>query len=45
MDASFCVAKKAASFLPNKRLQNSEDLKIKAQTSFFTSPISQIFWE
>ena len=25
MDASFCVAKKAASVFPKKRLQNSED--------------------
>ena len=27
MDASFCVAKKAASVLPNKRLQISEDFR------------------
>ena len=27
MNASFCVAKEAASVLPNKRLQNSEDFR------------------
>ena len=27
MDASFCVAKEAASVLPNKRLQNSDDFR------------------
>ena len=27
MDASFCVAKEAASVLPNKKLQNSEDFR------------------
>ena len=27
MDTSFCVAKEAASVLPNKRLQNSEDFR------------------
>ena len=27
MDVSFCIAKEAASVLPNKRLQNSEDFR------------------
>ena len=27
MNASFCVAKVAASVLPNKRLQNSDDFR------------------
>ena len=27
MDTSFCVAKEAASVLPNKKLQNSEDFR------------------
>ena len=28
MDASFCVAKEAASVLPNKKLQDSEGFRI-----------------
>ena len=44
MDASFCVAKKAASVFPKKRLQNSEDFW-KTKTLFFTFPTSQIFEE
>ena len=27
MEASFCIAKEAASVLPNKRLSNSEDFR------------------
>ena len=41
MDASFCVAKEAASVLPNKRLQNSEGFRIHSPPFF----ICQIFWE
>ena len=33
--ASFCVAKEAASALPNQRLQNSEDFKDKLHSSPF----------
>ena len=35
MDASFCVAKQAASVLPNKRLRNSEDFR---RHKFHSSP-------
>ena len=42
MDASFCVAKEAASVLPDKRLQNSDDFRRQLRYSQDTNNTAKI---